>query len=141
MFFVLSRRGRFTRWLYGYPGGLAEVGDAIPRFPSIADLITDRAVTPVVARQAAAVRDGAVITRDEVRVTRDGIAGPKDAALTPWAAIERVELRAGRVKVRLGAAVNGPKAMPTGAAFRPPHPQAAATAIRSASSSGRPGEK
>jgi hypothetical protein len=175
MFFVIIRRGRFTRWLYGYTGGLAEVdpdgrprvvrwdevtdvvdewtssgsesqslwdyqgfrlttadgrtvsiiatyqnaldpygqvgdmlraltpaevGDTIPRFPSIADLITDQAVARVVARQAAAIRDGAVITRGEVRLTREGIAGPKDAAPTPWGAIERVELRPGRVKVR-----------------------------------------
>jgi len=174
LFFVLSRRGRFTRWLYGYTGGLAEVdpdghprvvrwdevtdavdewvpsgsesqsswdyvgfrltsadgrtvpitakyrnaldpygpvggllraltpaevGDAIPRFPSIADLLTDRAVSRVVARQTAEVRDGAVLTRGQVQLTRAGIAGPKDAAPTPWAAIERVELRPGRVRV------------------------------------------
>jgi hypothetical protein len=174
MFFVISRQSRFTRWLYGYTGGLAEVdpdgrprvirwsevvdvadewtssssdsdtlwdyrgfrltvadgrsvpitakyrnaldpygpvggilraltpaevGDAIPRFPSIADLITDRVVARVVDRRAAALRDGAVITIGEVRVTRDGMAGPKDAALTPWGAIERVELRPGRMRV------------------------------------------
>jgi hypothetical protein len=172
---LISRRRRFTRWLYGYAGGLAEVdpdghprvvrwddvsdvvdewssagsesqsvwsyegfrlttaegrtvsittkyqnafdpygpvgamiaaltpaevGDAIPRFPSIADLITDQAVTRVVARQVAAIRSGAVVVRGDVRVTRDGIAGPKDAAVTPWAAIERIELRPGHVKVR-----------------------------------------
>ncbi|MFF5225578.1 hypothetical protein [Dactylosporangium sp. NPDC000521] len=77
----------------------AEVGAAIPRFPTIAALIVDRAVTPVVTRQAGAVRGGAVLTRGGVRVTRDGIAGPKDATATPWAAIDRVELRPGRVKV------------------------------------------
>ncbi|WP_433370128.1 hypothetical protein ACQPZX_44910 [Actinoplanes sp. CA-142083] len=175
VFFVISRRGRFTRWLYGYAGGLAEidpggpprvvrwdevtdvvdewssagsesqsawdyegfrlttadgrtvpitakyanaldpygpvggmiralaparVGDAIPRFPSIADLITGQAAALVVARLASAIRDGATIVRGDIRVNRDGIAGPKDAAVTPWGAIERVELTPGRVKVR-----------------------------------------
>ncbi|MBG0568646.1 hypothetical protein [Actinoplanes aureus] len=172
---LVTRRGRFTRWLYGYAGGMAEVdpdgrprvvrwddvtdvvdewgsagsesqavwsyegfrlttadgrtvsftaryenaldpygpaggsiaavtpaavGDAIPRFLSLADLITGQAVTRVVARQVAAVRAGADFVRGDVRVTRDGIAGPKGAAITPWAAIERIELRPGRVKVR-----------------------------------------
>ncbi|MEV4132074.1 hypothetical protein AB0J72_07895 [Dactylosporangium sp. NPDC049742] len=78
----------------------AEVGAAIPRFPTIAGLIVDRAVIPVVERQAGAVRGGAVLTRGGVRVTRDGIAGPKDTTVTPWAAIDRIELRPGRVKVR-----------------------------------------
>jgi hypothetical protein len=78
----------------------AEVGAAIPRLPSIADLITDQAVTRVVARQVAALRAGAVVVRGDVRVTRDGIAGPKDEAVTPWAAIDRIELRPGHVKVR-----------------------------------------
>jgi hypothetical protein len=174
--FVLnSRRGRFTRWLYGYAGGLAEVdpdgqprvvrwaevtdvvdewisagsesqslwsyegfrlttaagstvsitakyenasdpygpvggligalapaevGAAIPRFPSVADLIIHQAMTRVVARQAEAVRGGAVVVRGDLRVTRDGIAGRKDATATPWAAIERIELRPGHVEVR-----------------------------------------
>jgi hypothetical protein len=121
---VISRRGRFTRWLYGYAGGLteldpdgrprtlrwddgivaalapAEVGEAIPRFPSVAGLITDQAVTRVVARQVTAVRSGGAVVRGDLRVTRDGIAGPKDEVVTPWAAIERIELRPGRVKVR-----------------------------------------
>jgi len=175
VFFVTLRRGRFTRWLYGYSGGLAEVdpdgrprvvrwvevtdavdewssassesqslwdyegfrlttadgrlvpiianyrnaldpygpvgdliaalvpaevGAAIPRFPSIADLITDRAVTPVVARLAEAVRGGATVTRAGIRVTAEGLAGPKDATVTPWGAIERIELRPGRLRVR-----------------------------------------
>ncbi|XVV17180.1 hypothetical protein ACQP2X_23225 [Actinoplanes sp. CA-131856] len=174
-FFVISRRGRFTRWLYGYPGGLAEVdpdgpprvvrtvevsdvldewsssgsesrswdhegfrlttaggrtvaitaryrnaldpygqagaliaalapaevGAAIPRLPSIADLITDWAVTPLVARLAETVRNGATVVRGDFRVTPDGLAGPGDTTITPWSAIERVELRPGRVKVRL----------------------------------------
>ncbi|MET7423016.1 hypothetical protein [Dactylosporangium sp. NPDC005555] len=91
---------------YGPAGGIiaallpGEVGAAIPRFPSIGDLITGQAVSRVVARQAAAVRAGGVLTRGDVRVTRDGIGGPKDATPTPWAAIERIELRPGRVKVR-----------------------------------------
>jgi hypothetical protein len=174
VFFVISRRGRFTRWLYGYPGGLAEVdpgghprvlrrdevtdvvdewsssgsesqswdyegfrlttadgrtvsitakyrnaldpygpvggliaalapaevGTAIPRFPSIADLIIDWAVTPVVARLAGTVRGGATVVRGGLRVTPEGIAGPKDTTITPWAAIDRIELRPGHVKVR-----------------------------------------
>ncbi|MFC4040004.1 hypothetical protein ACFO1B_16375 [Dactylosporangium siamense] len=171
---VLTGRRRFTRWLYGYPGGLAEVdpdgqprpvrwdevadvvdhwtsagsdstwtyegflltvGDgrtmaipanyqnaldpygpggglivallpaevaaAFPRVLPIAELITEQAVARVVARQVAVVRAGGVVGRGGVRVTRDGIAGPKDATVTPWAAVERVELRPGRVKVRL----------------------------------------
>ena len=91
---------------YGPVGGLiaalvpAEVGAAIPRFPSIADLITDRAVTPVVARLAEAVRGGATVTRAGLRLTTEGIAGPKDATVTPWGAIERIELRPGRLRVR-----------------------------------------
>ncbi len=163
---LASRRGRFTRWLYGYTGGLVEldpdgqprparwddVADVVDawnsdgaetasfegfrlttadgrtltvtasysnaldphapvgrlvaaltpaaRFPSISDLITEQAVARVVARQAGAVRGGAVVVRGGMRVTRDGIAGPKDATVTPWAAIERVELRPGHVKVR-----------------------------------------
>jgi hypothetical protein len=172
---LIARRGRFTRWLYGYVGGLTEVdpdtqprvvrwddvsevvdewssagsesqslwsyegfrlttvegrtisittkyrnvldpfgpvggmiaaltpaavGDAIPRLPSIDQLISDQAVARVVARQVAAVRGGAVILRGDVRVTRDGISGPRDEVATPWAAIERIELRPGRVKVR-----------------------------------------
>jgi hypothetical protein len=176
VFALVSRRGRFTRWLYGYVGGLAEadpdrqprvvrwyevvdaadewssagsesqslwsyegfrlttadgrsvsitakfenpldpygpvggmiaaltpaeVGAAIPRFPSVAALITDQAVTRVVARNAEDVRGGAIVVRGDIRVTRDGIAAPKDATATPWAAIERVELRPGHVKVRL----------------------------------------
>jgi hypothetical protein len=164
--FVITRRLRFTRWLYGYADGLAEVDPdgqprplrwdevtdvvdewssagsesqsswsyegfrltaadgrtvsitakyenaldpyapiggiiaALPRLRSIADLINEQVVAPVAARQAEAVRGGAVLVRGDVRVTRDGISGPKDAAATPWAAIERVELRPGRVKVR-----------------------------------------
>jgi len=91
---------------YGPVGGLiaalapAEVGAAIPRFPSIADLITDRAVTPVVARLAEAVRGGATVTRTDIRVSREGLAGPKDATVTPWGAIERIELRPGHLRVR-----------------------------------------
>jgi hypothetical protein len=91
---------------YGPVGGLIRaltpraVGDAIPRFPSIADLINDQAVARVVERQAAAVRAGETIVRGDLRVTRDGIGRLKDPAVTPWAAIERVELRPGRVKVR-----------------------------------------
>ena len=175
VFALITRHGRFTRWLYGYAGGLAEVdpdgqprpvrwddvtdvvdewsstgsesqslwsyegfrltvsdgrtvsisakyqnaldpygpvgvliaavtpaavGDAFPRLPSIADLINGHAVTRVVVRQLAVVHDGGAVVRGDVRVTRDGIAGPKDAAVTPWAAIERIELRPGRVKVR-----------------------------------------
>lgn len=175
VFFVISRRRRFTRWLYGYPGGLAEVdpdghprvvrsgevtdvvdewsssssesqlswdyegfrlttadgrtvtitakyrnaldpyfpvggliaalapaevGTAVPRFPSIADLINDWAVTPVVARLAGAVRGGATVVRGDLRVAPEGIAGPKDTTVTPWGAIERIELRPGHVKVR-----------------------------------------
>jgi hypothetical protein len=174
VFFVILRRGRFTRWLYGYPGGLtevdpdgrprvvrwaevtdvvdewssagsesqslwdyegfrlttadgrpvpitakyrhaldpyglvgdliaalapAEVGAAIPRFPTIAGLITDRAVTPVAARLAEAVRGGATVTRADLRLTPEGIAGPKDATVTPWGAIERIELRPGHLRV------------------------------------------
>ncbi|MEV6302656.1 hypothetical protein AB0M02_24805 [Actinoplanes sp. NPDC051861] len=176
VFVVLSRRARFTRWLYGYPGGLAEAdpdghprvvrsgevtdvldewsssgsesqsswnyegfrlttadgravsitaryrnaldpygpagaliaalvpagaGTAVPRLPSIADLITDWAVTPLVARLAEAVRDGATVVRGDFRLAPEGIAGPKDTTITPWAAIERIELRPGHVKVRL----------------------------------------
>ncbi|GIE76326.1 hypothetical protein Aph02nite_22760 [Actinoplanes philippinensis] len=173
VFFVVSRRGRFTRWLYGYAGGLAEadpdgpprvvrfaevtdvvdewsssgsesswdyqgfrlttadgrtvpitakyrnaldpygpvgaliaalapaeVGTAVPRFPSTADLITDGAVIPIAARAAATVRSGETVVRGDLRVAPDGIAGPKDTAITPWAAIERIELRPGHVKVR-----------------------------------------
>ena len=175
VFALVSRRGRFTRWLYGYAGGLAEVdpdgqprvvrwsevtdvvdewtsagsesqslwsyegfrltiaggstvsitakyenafdpyvpvggligaltpaevGAAIPSFPSIVDLITHQAMTRVVARQAQAIRGGAVVVCGDVRVTRDGIAGLKDATATPWAEIERIELRPGHVKVR-----------------------------------------
>jgi hypothetical protein len=173
---VVVRRGRFTRWLYGYTGGLAEVdpagpprpvrwdevtdvidhwtaagsesqstwsyegyrltagdgrtvaipakyanaldpygpaggliaalvpagvGAVVPRARPVADLINERAVPRVVARQVEAVRAGGVVVCGDIRVTRDGIAGPKDATATPWAAVERVELRPGRVKVRL----------------------------------------
>ncbi|WP_433788633.1 hypothetical protein [Actinoplanes sp. CA-252034] len=175
MFLVISRRGRFTRWLYGYRDGLAEVdpdghprvvrssevidvvdawtssgsesqsswdyegfrlttadgrtvlitgkyrnaldpfgpvggliaalvpasvGTAIPRFPSIADLMTDWAVSLVVARLVETVRGGATVVRKDFRVSLEGLAGPKDTTITPWDAIERIELRPGHVKVR-----------------------------------------
>ncbi|WP_460491777.1 hypothetical protein [Dactylosporangium cerinum] len=38
---VVSRRGRFTRWLYGYPGGLAEVDPGAPPRPVRWDEVTD----------------------------------------------------------------------------------------------------
>jgi hypothetical protein len=91
---------------YGPVGGLiaalmpAEVGTAVPRFPSIADLMIGWAVTPVVARLAEAVRGGATVVRKDFRVALEGIAGPKDTTITPWDAIERIELRPGHVKVR-----------------------------------------
>lgn len=175
LFFVISRRGRFTRWLYGYPRGIAEldpdghprvarsdevvdvvdewtssgseseslwdykgfrlttadghtvsitakyrnaldpyspggglivallpaeVGAAVPRFPSIADLMTDWAVTPLVARLAEEVCGGATVVRGDFRVTLEGIAGPEDTTITPWGTIERIELRPGHVKLR-----------------------------------------
>ncbi|GAA3221613.1 hypothetical protein GCM10010532_052030 [Dactylosporangium siamense] len=92
---------------YGPGGGFfaalvpAEVAADFPLVRPIADLITEQAVARVVARQVEAVRAGRVVRRGDVRVTPAGIVGPKDAGATPWAEIERVELRPGRVDVRL----------------------------------------
>jgi hypothetical protein len=77
----------------------AQVGAAIPRFPTIDELITGQAVVRVVARQAAAVRNGAVVERAGIRVTRDGIAEPHDIGALPWAAIERIAFRPGKMKI------------------------------------------
>jgi hypothetical protein len=77
----------------------AQVGAAIPRFPTIDELIIGQAVVRVVARQATAVRNGAVVERGGIRVTRDGIAAPKDIHALPWAAIERITLRPGKMKI------------------------------------------
>jgi hypothetical protein len=77
----------------------AEVGTVFPRFPTISELMAGEAIARVVARQAAALRHGAVVERGGVRVTRDGISGPKKLGDLPWAAIERVALRPGRVQI------------------------------------------
>jgi hypothetical protein len=77
----------------------AHVGAAIPRFPTIDELITGQAVVRVVARQAAAVRNGGVVERGGIRVTRDGIAKPNDIGALPWAAIERIAFRPGKMKI------------------------------------------
>jgi hypothetical protein len=77
----------------------AQAGAAIPRFPTIDELIAGQAVARVVVRQAAAVRNGAVVERGGVRVTRDGIAEPHDEGALPWAAIERIALRPGKMKI------------------------------------------
>jgi hypothetical protein len=77
----------------------AQAGAAIPRFPTIDELIAGQAVVRVVVRQAAAVRNGAVVERGGVRVTRDGIAEPHDEGAVPWAAIERIALRPGKMKI------------------------------------------
>jgi hypothetical protein len=77
----------------------AQAGAAIPRFPTIDELIAGQAVVRVVARQAAAVRNGAVVERGGIRVTRDGIAEPNDVGALPWAAIERIAFRPGKMKI------------------------------------------
>ena len=76
-----------------------QAGDAIPRFPTIAELVAGEAVARIVARQAAALRQGGFVDRGGVRVTRDGIAEAKNLGALPWTAVERVELRPGRVRV------------------------------------------
>jgi len=77
----------------------AQVGAAIPRFPTIDELIIGQAVARVVARQATAVRNGAVVGGGGIRVTRDGIAASKDIDALPWAAIERIAFRPGKMKI------------------------------------------
>ena len=77
----------------------AHAGAAIPRFPTIDELIAGQAVVRVVARQAAALQNGAVVERGGIRVTRDGIAEPTHIGALPWAAIKRIALRPGKMTI------------------------------------------
>ena len=45
------------------------------------------------------MRNGAVVERGGIRVTWDGIAEPTDIGALPWAAIERIALRPGKMQI------------------------------------------
>jgi hypothetical protein len=77
----------------------AQAGSVIPRLPTIAELVAGQAVSRIVARQAAALRNGTVVVRGGVRVTWEGIAEPKDIGALPWAAIERIAFQPGKMQV------------------------------------------
>ena len=45
------------------------------------------------------MRNGAVVERGGIRVTRDGIAEPHHIGALPWAAIERIAFRPGKMTI------------------------------------------
>lgn len=79
------------------------MGSIIPVFPTVMELFVIHLIRRIIDRDLAILHAGGIVERAGIRVTKDGLILPGQTSLTPWAAINDIDLTPERARIRQGA--------------------------------------